>query len=290
MGITPFSAPIRGGGHRVAVELDGQRDERDVALEYGEPETVELTLRGVVSRPTPPVAPTGVQGLLVVRGKPEGALITVDDMPAGTVPMSIPVAEGQHTIRVTSYGYSNYETTAYVAKGAEATVDVNMSKGLGGLGTVDGQPRVIQLGYLLGFSAGADLRGNGGIVLGEFGFRVGQGDASIRVGKAIGYTSVDFIVRWALLKTRIAPFLGGGYSYVKSSSDSSGSSSDSGGAGWEAIGGLRFDLTRGMGTTFSLLGETGFRWYSSISTSSGDKSGVFIPFMATIQVTFGRAR
>lgn len=285
VGITPFSAPIRGGGHRVAVELDGQRDERDVALEYGEPETVELTLRGVVSRPTPPVAPTGVQGLLVVRGKPEGALITVDDIPAGTVPMSIPVAEGQHTIRVTSYGFSNYETTAYVAKGAEATVDVNMSKGLG---TIDGQPRVIQLGYLLGFSAGADLRGEGAIMLGEFGFRVGQGDASIRVGKAIGYTSVDFIVRWALLKTRLAPFLGGGYSYVKSSGSSG--SSDSGGAGWEAIGGLRFDLTRGTGTTFTLLGETGFRSYSSISTSSGDKSGVFIPFMATIQITYGRAR
>src|SRR5207247_5519771 len=43
VGVTPFVAPIRGGGHRVAVELDGERDERDVALESGEPETVAVT-------------------------------------------------------------------------------------------------------------------------------------------------------------------------------------------------------------------------------------------------------
>src|SRR4051812_22596284 len=52
-GVTPFTAPVRGGGHRVAVELDGERDERDVALEFGEPETVELTLKAV-TRALPP--------------------------------------------------------------------------------------------------------------------------------------------------------------------------------------------------------------------------------------------
>ena len=289
VGITPFTAPIRGGGHRVAVELDGQRDERDVALEYGEPESVELTLSGVVSRPTPNVKPVGLQGLIVVRGQPEGGLITVDDVPAGTVPMSIPVAEGQHQIKVTSYGYTDFTTTTFVARGNEATVEVAMSKA--STGQMGGQP-TMQIGYLIGLGGGADLRGDGGIVLGDFGVRFGQGDMCLRVGKAAGFTAIDFVIRWAFLKTRLSPYLGGGYSYVidRSADDSSSSSTSGGGSGYEFVGGLRYDLTRGPGTTFSLVGESGIRSFSSVQTMNGSKSGVFFPFMASIQVTFGRSR
>ncbi|CAN5923644.1 hypothetical protein BH11MYX3_BH11MYX3_41550 [soil metagenome] len=289
-GVTPYSAQIRGGGHRVAVELDGQRDERDVALEYGEPETVELTLRGISSRPVrqpTPVAPGGTQGTLVVRGQPEGALITIDEVPAGTMPMTIPVAEGQHSIKVTSFGYSNYETTAYVARGSEAAVDVTMSRPMGGVDS----PRTIQVGYMLGLGGGADLQGDGALVLAEFGVRVGQGDATLRVGKAFGLTAVDFVVRWALLKTRLSPYFGAGYSYVADKEASGSSSSSSGGgAGWEGVAGLRYDLTRGPGTTFSWIVEIGVRTYSSLTTSSGDSSGVFVPIMTALQVTFGRSR
>ncbi len=289
-GITPYSAQIRGGGHRVAVELDAQRDERDVALEYGEPETVELTLRSISSRPVKPptpVAPTGAQGTLVVRGKPEGALITIDEVPAGTLPMTIPVAEGQHQIKVTSFGYSSYETTAYVARGADAAVDVNMSRATGG---ADG-PRTIQVGYMIGLGGGADVRGDGALVLGDFGVRVGQGDACLRVGKAFGLTAIDFVIRWAILKTRLSPYVGGGYSYVvDKDSGSSSSSSGGGGAGWEGVAGLRFDLNKGPGTTFSVIAEIGVRTYSSLATSTGSTSGVFLPFMTSIQATFGRAR
>ena len=289
VGITPFTAPIRGGGHRVAVELDGQRDERDVALEYGEPESVELTLSGVVARPTPNVKPVGLQGLIVVRGQPEGGLITVDDVPAGTVPMSIPVAEGQHQIKVTSFGYADFTTTAFVARGNEATVEVAMSKA--STGQMGGPPTVLQIGYLLGVGGGADLRGDGGILLGDFGVRFGQGDMCLRVGKAAGFTAIDFVVRWAFLKTRLSPYLGGGYSYViDRSADSSSSSSSGGGSGYEVVAGLRYDLTRGPGTTFSLVAETGIRSFSSVQTMTGSKSGLLFPVMASIQVTFGRSR
>lgn len=290
VGVTPYAAQIRGGGHRVAVELDGQRDERDVALEYGEPQTVELTLRGVSSRPVKPptpVAPTGTQGSLVVRGRPEGALIMIDEVPAGTLPMTIPVSEGQHQIKLTSFGYAPYETTAYVARGAEAAVDVNMSHATS---ATDGV-RTIQVGYLFGVGGGADLRGDGAVLLADFGVRVGQGDACLRVGKAFGLTAVDFVIRWALLKTRLSPYLGGGYSYVVDKSQSgSTSSSGGGGAGWEGVAGLRFDLTRGPGTTYSLIAEAGVRTYTSLTTSSGATSGVFVPFVTSLQVTFGRSR
>ncbi|MBA3464785.1 MAG: PEGA domain-containing protein [Deltaproteobacteria bacterium] len=290
VGITPFTAPIRGGGHRVAVELDGERDERDVALEYGEPETVELTLKAVsLSRPLPQrnAPPSSAQGILVVRGDVPGALITINEMPAGTVPMSIPIAEGQHRVKVTSFGYTPYETTAYVTRGLESSLDVQMTKG--GLGSDVAGPK-IQIGYMIGTGAGVDLQGDGAIVLFDFGVRVGQGDAVIRVGKAIGLTAVDFLVRWAIFKTRLSPYIGGGYSYV-ASNDGAGSSSSGGGSGWEVVAGLRFDLTRGAGTTFSLIGEAGVRTYSGISTSSGGTdSGIFVPFMGSLQITFGRTR
>lgn len=287
VGVTPYTASIRGGGHRVAVELEGQRDERDISLEFGEPETVELTLRGVTARtrPTPAVKPVGLQGLIVVRGQPEGALITVDNVPAGTLPMSIPASEGTHDIKVTSFGYADFTTTAAVVRGTEATVDVTMTKStLGGV-----EPNKPLVGYLIGASGGADLRGDGGIVLGELGIRFGQYDIGVRVGKAAGFTAVDFLARWTILKTRISPFVAAGYSYVVDRSADS-SSSSGGGSGYELAGGLRYDLARSSAAAFTLLAETGFRSFSSVSTMSGTKSGLFFPFMASLQVTFGRAR
>lgn len=287
VGVTPFTAPIRGGGHRVTVELDGERDERDVALEYGEPETVELTLKAM-SKPLPQrnAPPMTSQGILVIRGDVPGALITINDMPAGTVPMSIPIAEGQHRVKVTSYGYTPYETTAYVTRGLESSLDVQMTKG--GLGSHAAGPK-IQIGYMIGLGAGADLQGDGAVVLGDFGVRVGQGDAVVRIGKAIGLTAVDFLVRWAFFKTRLSPYIGAGYSYV-ASKDGAGTSSSGGGSGWEFVGGIRFDLTRGVGTTFSLIGEVGVRTYTGITTADGSDSGIFIPFMGSLQITFGRTR
>lgn len=286
VGVTPFSAPVRGGGHRVAVELEGQRDERDVTLEFGEPETVELELHGVAAKPNPVMRPpVASQGMLVVRGTPEGALITVDNMPAGTMPMSLPVSEGAHTVKVTSYGYSDYVTTAIVTRGNESALNVTMTKG--GLGATPGSetPSKYMLGYMLGFGGGADLRGDGGIYAVELGYRIGPLDISVRIGKAIGYTSVDVLARYALLRTKITPFIGVGYSYVKDGSSDSSST----GPGFEAVGGLRYDIVRANnGAGVSLMGETGIRTYSGLSDDMGvSKSGIFIPFMAELQLVFG---
>ena len=60
----------------------------------------------------------------------------------------------------------------------------------GGLGST-GSPNQIQLGYMIGLGGGADLRGNGAILLGDFGIRAGQYDVCIRVGKAAVKALVD---------------------------------------------------------------------------------------------------
>ena len=159
----------------------------------------------------------------------------------------------------------------------------------GGLGSAS-SPHQIQLGYMIGLGGGADLRGNGAIMLGDFGIRAGQYDVSVRVGKAAGQTAVDFIIRWALTKTRIAPYIGGGYSYIAAPEvdDGTSSSSSSGGSGYEFVAGLRYDLTRGPGTNFSVIAETGIRTYIGSSSSGTTEASALIPFLATLQVTFGR--
>ena len=207
-GVTPFTAPVKGGDHRVGVELGGQRDERDVTLEFGEPDTVELTLQ--VGGTGGSTGAVGSEGILVVRGQPQNALVTIDEVPAGTLPMSVPIAAGVHRIKVTSYGFSDYETTATVVRGGEMPVNVSLTRAPG---SVD-PAHAFQVGYMIGFGGGADLRGNGALVLADFGVRFGPGDICVRIGKALGLTAIDLVGRWALTKTRLAPYLGIGWSYT----------------------------------------------------------------------------
>ncbi len=96
-GSTPFSKLVKGGSRRVGVELSGQRDERDVVLEFGEPETAEFTLRTV----GPVKGPTGT---LEIGGAPEGAQVVVDEQVVGSIPAQGEVSPGAHTIKGTKYG------------------------------------------------------------------------------------------------------------------------------------------------------------------------------------------
>lgn len=289
VGITPYTGSVRGGGHRITVELDGQRDERDVPLEFGEPETVELTLRGARGAGgSGNSAPSGSQGVLIVRGSPQGAMVSVDDAPLGTVPLSMPVDAGTHKIKVTSYGYTPFESTEQIAAGKPTPIDVKLEQG--GLGSTP-SAAVFQLGYLIGGGAGADVRGDGAALMGEFGLRASQYDLSVRIGKAAGFTVLDLLVRWALLKSRLSPTVGAGYSYTfgKSTSGTSSSSSTSG-SGWEVSGGLRYDLTRTTTVSMALLAEFTARSYSAIETGTGARSGWMFPFLVSYQITVGRQR
>ncbi|MBA3454557.1 MAG: PEGA domain-containing protein [Deltaproteobacteria bacterium] len=283
-GTTPFAKPVKGGGVRVRVELGGQRDERNVDLEYGEPKSMEFTLRTVA----PPVGPTGT---LEITGTPEGASVAINDQTVGTLPAKIEVIPGKHWIRVTQYGYQPFETTATVAinqtTGVMALL-VQEGVTMGGVGDAG----VLPIGYMFGVGGGIDLKSAEPIGLFDFGIRAGQYDIAIRAGKAAGYLAVDFLFRWAITKARLSPYIGVGYSYITVSGDDTTSMATGSGGGPEAVGGLRFDITRSMAGITTLILESGFRYHTSTPTDDMGRatSGLVIPLMASFQYTYGRAR
>jgi hypothetical protein len=58
VGVTPYAGVVRGGTRRIAVERDGQRDERTVTVEYGEPIELSFTIGGPEApADAPPDAP-----------------------------------------------------------------------------------------------------------------------------------------------------------------------------------------------------------------------------------------
>lgn len=279
-GSTPFNKPVKGGGVRVRVELNGQADERDVFLEYGEPKSVEFTLRTVA----PAVGPTGT---LEITGAPEGASVSVDDQIVGTLPAKVVVIPGPHTIKVTQYGYVPFETTATVAIN-ETTGVMALLVQEGAVVGPGGVP-VLAIGYMFGVGGGIDLRTAQSIYMFDFGVRAGQYDVALRIGKASSYLAVDFIFRWALTKARLSPYVGAGYSYIaRTDADSA---TREGGSGGEVVGGLRYDFSRSMTGIASVVLETGFRYHTIPTSGTGETpSGLLIPLMATFQYTYGRSR
>jgi len=275
VGVTPYSGHIRGGSHRVIIEHENQREEREAKIEFGEPAILDVTLRGA-------------SGTLRVEGEPVGALVTVDRMPAGSVPLTLGLAPGVHTVRVTQYGFAPYDTTAAINANQETVIDARLSRALG---TIDGGRPKIQIGYLFGFGGGADLRGNGNstLFLAELGARAGQYDASLRLGKIVGFTAIDLMVRWAITKGKISPFVGVGYTFI-GNNDTGGSAASSGG-GYTLSGGLRFDISRGDRYGLSIIAESGLRYYSGLDISeAGDapttESGLIVPIMTSVQVVY----
>lgn len=261
VGTTPYAGTIKGGTRRIAVELDGEEVGKEVRVEYGEPVDVELVLRG----------PTG---MLVVRGEPFGAQVTVDGVAVGSLrpTLRVPVAVGERHVRVTSWGYVPHDADVTITRGADTEVVAKLARG----GNLPGVTK-ISAGYLIGVSGGPDLSGGGVMVLGEFGVRVLQYDASLRIGKHAGEGAVDFIVRWAFLKARVSPFIALGYSYLV------------GGAGFTAAGGLRYDALRNERVGVSVLAEAGLRTHAAAKAPAGDapgEGGVIFPIMASLQVSY----
>ncbi len=293
VGVTPYTKAIRGGGHRVRVELEGQREERDVVLEYGEPQSIEVTLN-VRARPTntgtepdrggPGTQPirtapqTQTSGMLQVTGSPEDALVAIDDQVVGRVGGEFHVEPGQHNLKVTKYGYQTYDQEFSVTTGQPTAVEVKLQPGTSAPVTTN----QALFGYYAGGVVGADVRGGGALYMGEFGYRIMTIDIGLRIGKAASRTTLDVVFRWALLKSKLTPFIVVGYS-AASSGDSSGSGSSM--SGYLFGGGLRYDLVRGESSAISVLAESGVRIIATSSAS--DEKTLFVPLLASLQVTFG---
>ncbi|MBA3503986.1 MAG: hypothetical protein H0T65_26735, partial [Deltaproteobacteria bacterium] len=86
------------------------------------------------------------------------------------------------------------------------------------------------------------------------------------------------IVRWTITDTRLAPFVGGGYSFVTN------------GYGYVVMGGLRYDISDGERAGISVMAESGYRFYSGTSSDAGTSSetveGSIVPIMASLLVRY----
>lgn len=294
VGVTPYTKAIRGGGHRVRVELEGQREERDIVLEYAEPQSIDITLDVKVRQPDRTTGggntgagpstfnsnpQTTTSGMLRVTGGPEGALVAIDDQVVGRIGGEFHVEPGSHNLKVTLYGYGGYDQEFAVSTGQTTTVDVQLKPGSSTPATTQN----MLFGYYAGGAVGADLRGNGALYMGEFGYRVMVIDIGLRLGKEAGTTALDVLFRWAVLRSKLTPFLQVGYSARSSGSDSSSSSSSV--PGYILGGGLRWDIVRGETSAVSILAESGVRLLTAESDSQA--TTVVIPLIASLQVTFG---
>ena len=295
VGVTPYFKVIRGGGHRVAVVHRGQRDERDIVLEFGEPATIDVVLGEREAAPRPARAPpTGPSGVLEVRGSPRGAVVAIDGEVVGNLPASIPVATGTHTIKITSFGYAPDVKTVTVEPDQVTAVDVRLDTATGAAARSGTPTRTLQGSYLIGVSGGVDARGDGGgMVLVEVGVRAARTDFVARFGRQPDLTVFDLLGRYAFSSARLSPFVALGY--VSAVPRDEGSSSSSPGSGVLLLGGLRFDLTRGDKAGVSLLAESGVRAYGGASIARPgeareSRSGVFIPLMLSVQLMYGRGR
>ena len=292
VGATPYRTELDGGFYNVTVQKGNERDSKEVTIEYGEPVKLEFAFSAAVQtvpattnaagpsaadiRKPRPVQ--GAAGVLLVRGEPFGAIVSVDGMPIGTVPMSVALAPGQHVVRVTANGYAPYEQPVQITAHDRTPIEVRLPRALDNLAPAPAAQQ-LRVGYLLGGGGGADARGSGALYMGELGFRASQYDLAVRVGRlGEDVVIVDLLARWALTKSRVAPFIGGGYSYV------------SGGYGYVLAGGVRIDLVDNDKGGVSVMAESGYRFYSgtSTSTTTSEESfeGSIVPVMASLLVRY----
>ncbi len=266
-GTTPYTGKINGGRHRITFEHEGRKEDREISVEFGEPAVLDLTLKGEA-------------GTLRVVGPP-GAVLVVDDLPAGSLPASIDLPPGRHTLKVTSYGYAPFEATVDITPNRESVINAQMSRALGTDGT-----KTIKAGYLFGAGGGADVKGSGAVGLIELGVQALRYDAAVRIGKAGGRTSLDFVVRWAIGNAKLAPYIGAGYSVIVAKQDETSSSTGESQGGYALIGGLRYVLAHNERSVFAAVAESGLRYYPGAAGTSDDTSTLIVPLMFTLQVVY----
>ena len=257
-GTTPVNVTLPGGAHHVIIDRGGDHEERDVTLEYGEPGDVVFTL-------------SGTPGSLYVYGTPAGAYVAVDNITVGSIPATVQLPAGPHTVRISASGYSPFETGAVIEPNATAKVEVRLQRDLGAIDAAT-TPK-LPLYYSVGVLGGATLKDPQGVALGEVGIRLAQYEGDVRFGWA-GGGEFDLLFRWNVLPTMFTPFIGGGYAWGGI------------GFGYTFEGGLRWDLSRGDHLGFSLLGAIGVRTFTGTDSMGSATSGVNYPVSLGAEVLF----
>ena len=260
-GTTPFVATLPGGAHHVVVDLGDQHAERDVDLAFGEPADLAFTLGGEA-------------GTLSIGGAPLGAYVAVDNIAIGIVPATTQIAPGEHTVRITAAGYAPYEGIANVAANAETHIDAELVRTLAIATPPTGQQANVAL--LVGATGGAEVQSGTPLAFAMLGTRILRYDLLLRLGRAHDGLALDFVARWAFLDGPVTPFLAAGYAYTN------------GGYGYLVTGGVRWDISRGDHTTFSLIAQGGLRVVpvTDTTTTMASSSVMVFPIELGAEVLF----
>jgi hypothetical protein len=260
-GVTPVTTKLSGGTHHVAVDLDAQHAEKDVAVGYGEPADVAFTLGGQA-------------GTLTVGGAPLGAYVAVDNITIGIVPATTQISAGMHTVRVTASGFAPFESTANVAANAETHVEAQLVRSLPIAVAPQESPSTVA--FIAGGGLGGELRATGGVLgFGMIGTRILRYDLVFRIGRADQALAYDFMVRWHIFDNPITPFLAVGYTYANS------------GYGYLALAGVRWDVVRNAHTLVSIMADGGLRDAPVSSTANTTATTQVIdPIELGCEVTF----
>lgn len=260
-GSTPLNITLPGGNHHVAIDRDADHDERDVTLEYGEPNDVLFTL-------------SGTPGTAYVFGTPAGAYIAIDNITVGSVPATVQLPAGPHTVRVTASGYSPYETGTVVESGQTAKVEVRLQRDLGAIDVQQAGPK-LPFQFSFGAVGGLAISSNDPIILGRIGAQFSQYEGALTLGYAGNTTEFGFLFRWYVLPTVVTPFLSIGYAWGGL------------GFGYDFNGGLRWDVTRGDKVGFSLLADFGLRTYANSDAQGGTTANALVyPLELTAEFVF----
>jgi hypothetical protein len=263
-GPTPVQQTVRAGPHHVTVELEGQREDRDVVAEFGEPIDVLVQSRGRGG------------GALRVVGTPAGARVTVDNIPAGPLPATVPAAPGSHHVHVEQVGYQPWDSDFTVEQNQATQVVVTMAP-LGG-GPIDTgvvTPHVVKLQYLFGAIGGADARGSGATGLFELGVRYTRYMGVFQAGTANDAGFVSLVGRWKVLASSLAPYIGLG---IVGNKD---------GGGFEAEGGFHWDLATSDRGSLAAIATIGVYYYGTTDIAGNKGTSIAVPVSFGIEGSLG---
>lgn len=263
-GQAPLSVTLPGGVHHVEVATNDHRDQRDVTLEYGEPNDVVFTF-------------SGTPGALFVYGEPQGAYVALDNITVGTLPSTIPVQPGPHTVRVTASGYTVYEAGIVAEPGQTTKLPIRMNRDLATLDTTSPGSKAL-FRASLGFMGGVDVSGTSntsysGVLMGQWG-QLGFG---FTAGYAAGSGEFGMLYRYYLLPIAFTPYISLGYDW--------GGVGD----GYVVNAGFRYDLSRTK-VGVALLADIGLRSYHKTTMSDlgdAEQAASFqYPVLITLEATF----
>ncbi len=115
-GNSPVSVTVAAGQHSIRVTANGYSDvTQTVNVGGGQVVQLNFNLRAI-----------NQNGTITVQVTPNNATVFIDGVRAGNGDMTLQVAPGQHSVRVTANGFQDFNQTVNVGAGANVVVNANL--------------------------------------------------------------------------------------------------------------------------------------------------------------------